>query len=139
MTSYINLAETMPPLPPSSEIINSEIAPSFEEQTAEDVGPQEPNFIPGQFLYIVEPNSREMLQNGWLAITQLELWEFMKKDCDSYMLCNHPTIWVITERMEKLGFDGHSGFSFGWTMRQLQRIAKDGEVKYMQSWISTNN
>jgi hypothetical protein len=34
--------------------------------------------------------------------------------------------------MEELGYDGHSGASFGWTMRTMQYIANHGEKKYKE-------
>jgi hypothetical protein len=77
-----------------------------------------------------------MLVNAWNAITQLELWNYMKKDTYSFMLSNDKEIWIITKKMEDLGYDGHSGSSFGWTMRQIQYIAKNGEEKYMNDYLN---
>ena len=37
--------------------------------------------------------------------------------------------------MIELGYDGHTGFTFGWTMRQIQSIAKQGEKKFMENWV----
>jgi hypothetical protein len=83
------------------------------------------------FYYVKDNSSREMLQNAWASITQLELWAYMKLDTDSYMFSNHPEVGIITKKMEELGYNGHSGSTFGWTMRQMQYIAKYGETKYM--------
>jgi len=78
-----------------------------------------------------------MIKNGWDSITQLDLWDYMRKDCLSYQLCQDAEIWVITRKMQELGYYGHSGHSFGWTMRQLQQIAQKGEFSYMQQWTRT--
>ena len=39
------------------------------------------------------------------------------------MFSNHPLISTITEKMD---YKGHSGASFGWTMRNMEHIAKHG-------------
>jgi len=108
--------------------------PSPPEVEVPQTSPQH-YFIPGNFDYIKCKSSREMIENAYRAVNQLELWSFMKKDCESYMMTNTPEIWRITDKMAELGYDGHSGFSFGWTMRQIQSIAKHGEKKFMEFWI----
>jgi len=92
--------------------------------------PIEEPLVPGEFKYIKSPHSREMLQNAYNAISQTETWEFVKKDIDNFMCSDSPEVWIITKKMEELGYDGHSGFSFGWTMRQMQLIAKKGENEF---------
>jgi hypothetical protein len=79
-----------------------------------------------------------MLQNAWAAITQLELWDYMRRETDSFMLSRDPEINIITDKMAELGYDGHSGSSFGWTMRQMQYIAEHGESNYMDSCLTNN-
>jgi hypothetical protein len=96
------------------------------------------NIVPGQFLYINDANNKEMLQNAWAAITQLDLWHYMRNDTDSFMLSRDPEINIITNKMAELAYDGHSGVSFGWTMRQMQYIAKHGEGNYMELYLTNN-
>ncbi len=98
--------------------------------------PEETKFVKGDFAYIENSNEREMLQNAWNAITQLELWNYMKQNCESYMLSSDNEITIITHKMEELGYNGHSGFSFGWTMRQMQYIAQYGEEQYFKSRLN---
>ena len=93
-------------------------------------------FVPGQFLYINDTNKKEMLQNAWTAITQLDLWHYMRRDKNS--LSRDPIINIITNKMEELGYDEHSWVSFGWTMRQMQYIAEHGEDNYMASCLTNN-
>ena len=98
---------------------------------------EEDRFVPGEFKYIKSSHSRDMLQNAYKAITQTETWDFVKKDIDSFMCSSSPEIWIITKKMGELGYDAHSGFSFGWTMRQMQFIAKNGEQefkKFTKTW-----
>ena len=75
-----------------------------------------------------------MLQNAWEAITQLELWNYMKLDTESYMFSCDEEIKLISKKMIDLGYDGHSGCSFGWTLRQMQYIAQHGEEDYMNEY-----
>jgi hypothetical protein len=115
-----------PPIPPTS---NEEQNDNLLSQIITN---DNDKFEPGEFLYISELHSREMLVNAWNAITQLEIWDYMKKDTCSYTFNNDNEIDIISRKMEELGYNGHSGFSFGWTMRQMQIISKIGEIKYRQ-------
>ena len=150
-TNY-NVHTIMPPVPPDFnqenqntiklESMNNEGTSNNERLTIlhpdklEPIVINKPSFVEGEFLYIKDLHSREMLQNGWKAIDQLELWEYMKKPTYSYTMSDDVEINIITKKMEKLGYRGHSGFSFGWTMRQLQFIAQKGEQQYMENIIS---
>lgn len=128
MSSELNV---LPPSPPINEtfIINQS---NIESEQNEDI------FIFGQFLYVDDANDKEMLQNAWTAITQLDLWDYMKRDTDSYIMSSDPEINIITKKMEELGYDGHTGSSFGWTMRQMQHIAQHGEDDFMDTYITNN-
>ena len=103
----------VPPIPPSSQLYN-----------LHTINQNNNLFVPGQFLYVNDTNTKDMLQNAWNAITQLDLWDYMRRETDSFMLSRDPEINIITNKMEELGYDGHSGSSFGWTMRQMQYIAE---------------
>jgi len=92
------------------------------------------NFIPGKFDYIENYSTRDMLVNGYQAINILEIWDYMKKDCSSYMTMNFENS-IICTKMCELGIS-HSGTSFGWTMRTLQYIAKNGEQKFKKEYLS---
>ena len=115
---------------------NNERLEIIHPDKVEKILSNKPSFVEGEFLYIKDVYSREMLQNGWNAIDQLELWSYMKKPTESYSMSNDKEIDIITKKMSKLGYNEHSGFSFGWTMRQLQFIAQKGEQKYMEDIIS---
>jgi len=122
MSSEMNI---VPPIPPINET-----------ETLDNKNNK--RFVPGQFLYIKSDDYREMLQNAWTAITQLDLWDYMKRDTESYMLSSDTEIDIIHKKMEALGYDGHSGSSFGWTLRQMQYIAQNGEANYMDSYLTNN-
>ena len=113
----------MPPATPSLDqelIINENI-----------ILEQKKPFINGQFLYINDERTRTMLVNCWNAVTETELWDYMKNECPTYAFSDAPEVNRIHNKMEELGYTGHSGCSFGWTMRQLQYIAQHGEEQYI--------
>ena len=88
------------------------------------------NLGDGKFEYIIDENEREMLTNAWKAITQTNNWNFMAKEIESFMFSNHPIIYEISRKMEELGYSGHSGCSFGCTMRNMQYLAQKGEEQF---------
>ena len=96
-------------------------------------------FIPGEFKYVKNMNDRKLYINAYQAITLTEMWEFMKQDPgnNGYMFCSHSNIQIISAKMNEL-FGGyinnpHSGCSFSCTMRNMQYIAKFGELKFKNS------
>jgi len=103
------------------------------------VNPQEPcqvnteePFIPGRFDYIEGKHNREMLRNAYQAITLTENWGFIRRDIESFACSTEPEIIEISKKMLELGYDGHSGASFGYTMRAMQSIAIYGEKKFKE-------
>jgi len=130
--SYQEKPECIEPEPSEEEINRSEY---IYENTSNDFL----LFEEGKFDYINNKSTREMLINAWNSITQLELWNYMKNDTDSYMFNNDKEVYLIGNKMIELGYNGHSGCSFGWTMRQMQYIAKNGERQYANEIILQNN
>lgn len=89
------------------------------------------NFQPGQFLYIKDEKSRELIKNGWNAVKLTEMENFVREDTESFQWSKDPRIRIINEKMESIeNPPDHSGFTFGWTMRQLKQIFKLGEEQY---------
>ena len=80
-------------------------------------------------------HSRVMLENAYTAISLTEMWQYMKKNVESYMLCNDNELKVISGKMEELGYHGHSGASFGITMRNMQFIALHGMEEHKKMWL----
>ncbi len=99
----------------------------------------EENIIPGQFEYVKDNWTRDMLINAWQAINITETWDFVKQDIDSFMFSKNPRVNIIYNKMEELGYTGHSGASFGCTMRAMQYIATHGERKFMEEQLANSN
>jgi len=116
MTSVNENENLLPPSPPSVE----------------------ENIIPGQFVYVKDNWTRDMLINAWQAINITETWDFVKQDIDSFMFSKDPRVNIIYNKIEELGYTGHSGASFGFTMRVMQYIAQNGEKKYKEQVLSNS-
>lgn len=93
----------------------------------------------GKMDYIEDSHMRSMLENAWQAINLTETWDFVSQPTESFMFSDDDRIWVITKKMSELGYDGHSGFSFGWTMREMQFLAREGVEKFREGYIKKQN
>ncbi|NDA89867.1 MAG: hypothetical protein EBY20_03015 [Alphaproteobacteria bacterium] len=91
----------------------------------------------GQFEFVNE-NERIMFTTAHAAISQLELWSFMQRDIESYMFSQDSEVNRIGEKIVKLGYNCHSGSSFGFTMRVMQSIAQNGYDKFKEKYLARN-
>ena len=146
--------DLLPPSPPIIDEVKEEvntilqlIHPDLLEQNIFEIQPpqaprqnvqetqQQYNFIPGNFEYVNDNSERLMLSNAWQAITMTENWNFVKQPIESFSWSNDPRINIISNKMVELGYNEHSGSSFGYTMRHMQFIAQNGEEKYIERYI----
>ena len=90
----------------------------------------------GQFEFIGE-SDRIMYTTAHAAISQLELWNFVKRDPGSggFMFSGNPSVHKIYNKIEQLGYTGHSGASFGSIMRCMQYIAENGYDKFKEEYL----
>lgn len=84
------------------------------------------------FNFITDSHEKVMLETAYQAITSLELWDYMKKPTNGYMLSSDKELELIMNEIQKLGYTGHSGGSFGCTMRDMQYIAQHGLPQYIE-------
>ena len=88
---------------------------------------------------IYDKNNRIMLKNAYQAITNAEAWDWMKNfQGESFMFSNDVMIGKISRNMVTLGYDGHSGSSYGWTMRCMEHLAKNGKDAFLTMCVSNN-
>jgi hypothetical protein len=88
-----------------------------------------------EFNTISDEHNRIMLKNAHQAISLTESWDFMRTFGEqSFMFSNSPTVYTIMTKMSQLGYDGHSGCSFGWTMRQMEFLAKNGKQAFLRQF-----
>jgi hypothetical protein len=92
------------------------------------------------FDFIRDSWERQMVENGYQAIQELELWDWLKtyeSDKYGFMCSTDDIILQISEKMQSLpNRPNHSGASFGHSMRILQFIAKEGFERYKQDSVS---
>jgi hypothetical protein len=94
------------------------------------------SFQPGDFSFIRDQMSREMVEDVYKAVQKAEAWDLMKEEPGEgkgYMFSSDPRYKAIQTNME---YSGHSGSSYGWTMRQAQFIAQKGWARYVAAWTS---
>jgi hypothetical protein len=83
----------------------------------------------------IPASDRSMYTTAFDAITQLELWPFIKGfSGESFMFSSAPEVGRISSRISQLGYGGHSGASFGFTMRAMEYIGKNGLDKFQQEY-----
>jgi len=71
-----------------------------------------------------------MFTTAYKAITLTEIWEYIK-NIESFF---GPDSNHIYNKIEELGYQGHSGCSFMVTLREMQFIAKYGDKKFKKRY-----
>lgn len=76
---------------------------------------------------LFESNDATMLNDADTAITECNLWEWLKtyepENGKGFMFSEHPNLNRIRSAMK---YEDHSGGSYSWTMRTMETIAKNG-------------
>jgi len=100
------------------------------------------NFQSSAFDFIDCISTRQCMMNGCWAVDKSGLWEWLRAyEVDpsrGFMFANNPEINVIGNIMEQNNAPvlvGHSGASFGITMRNLHYIAKNGFEAYKELYL----
>jgi len=108
-----------------------------EPPTTEDEFIENGDFVKGQFDYIKNNSEKRMLQTAYQAINILELWNYMKEDPggNGFVFSGDIRVRKIYNKIEELGYQGHSGSSFGCTLRDMQIIAQKGEKEYRKIYL----
>lgn len=87
----------------------------------------------GTFNYL-PPADKIMFSTAYRAITQLELWDYVKNidnhNHNDRFCYNSEETKKIYNKIEELGYDGHSGYSYICTLKEMQFIAKYGEKEF---------
>ena len=79
------------------------------------------------------------LMDAYDAITSAEMWPMMREDPGpgGYMYSRHAFMDAITNKMKLM--EDHSGASFGWTMRVMQLIAREGWAKFYEKAVKVSD
>ena len=80
--------------------------------------------------------SKTMINDAINAVTKADMWEILKDPKfpgeDGFMFSRDTRLELINKNMEYES--QHSGFSYGWTMRQVEYIAKNGFEAFVTLW-----
>ena len=93
----------------------------------------------GKFTFVNDFWTRHCFEKTFEIITNIDgAWEFLNyfephKDL-GFMLTAHPILSKISDASENEGL-GHSGASWGMTMRHMELIAKKGWHNYVVSCL----
>jgi len=89
----------------------------------------------GNFMYIKSISDRKMFSTAYKAITITENWDYIKKMSSTF----GSEYNNIYNKIEELGYDGHSGCSFMATLREMQFIANYGEKLFKDRYNDYEN
>lgn len=104
-----------------SEVLPIPVAPHTDR-------PANPDF---SFMSVESSN---LLTRAYRVINQEEGWSILANFYgESFMFSRNPQVGRLTTAIAR-DYDGHSGSSMGWTMRQLEYIAKNGFSSYKSSF-----
>lgn len=85
--------------------------------------------------YMNDSNMFVVLKNAYDAVSHIEAWNFLYNfNGESFTFCPDPMVGKIYRAMEELGYSGHSGSSFGLTLREMEFLAKNGKKKFIDSY-----
>ena len=92
----------------------------------------------GDFSFINDTLFRDAHEKTHQAITNLDVWDFIRSftpdNHGGFMYSRNSVLEAISAETDRLGA-GHSGASFGITMRSMEMIAKEGWQKYVLNSI----
>jgi hypothetical protein len=82
----------------------------------------------------IDKDEQIMYETAFNAITQLELWEYVKNSNES-LFTHSIEIQQIYDKIEELGYYGHSGNSFIFIMYRMRKIAEIGLDDFKQFYL----
>lgn len=95
------------------------------------------SYIRGDFSFLNSTSEIAMLEDAFAAMGRVEgSWEYLGRpevpDKETgFMFTRDGLVNQIGNEIDKAGTIGHSGSSYGWTMRQMEYIAKNGWDAYV--------
>lgn len=88
---------------------------------------------------LFDKNDAEMLEDMDYTITKLNLWDWMKtyehEEGKGFMFSSDPNIELINKTMI---YGGYSGSSYWWTMRIMEKVAKQGWEDFRYEQLAEN-
>lgn len=93
------------------------------------------------FNFINDNLTKEFLQSAHKAITNCEMWEWIRNaQITSFMYGKGSEMEIIRNEMKKDPINRyHSGSSYGCVMREIEYIAKYGYSKYQEDYYKQSD
>ena len=94
---------------------------------------------PDLFEFIGSKSDKEFYKSAHQAITNCEMWNWLRNyDTDTFMYDNSKeTKRIFTEMLKDPINNNHSGTSYGFTIRQMEYIAKNGYDHFKQKYMGS--
>lgn len=91
-----------------------------------------------KFNFVTNVMERTVLMDAYDAVNELNLWEYLKENTfESFTYYNGPNQKLHDQLLEKADKSNiHSGASYGITMRNMEKIAKEGFDVWKQKYRS---
>tara|TARA_R110002072_G_scaffold280876_1_gene443313 strand:+ start:6280 stop:6573 length:294 start_codon:yes stop_codon:yes gene_type:complete len=94
---------------------------------------------PGKFNFVKDVYTKKVFEETFQIISNIDGgWEFLKTfephKNKGFMFSDHPILSNISRAVEKCNH-GHSGASWGMTMRTMECIAKNGWDDYVTNCL----
>jgi hypothetical protein len=77
-----------------------------------------------------------MIETAYNAVNQLELWDYLQSHQGSFMFSGNRNVDRIYNKIEELGYTGHSGASFGITLQTIKYIADHGFQAFRYDYLN---
>ena len=96
----------------------------------------------GDFSFIKRDSERAMLEDAFQVISETEgAWDYLVQkgvpDPNSgFMFSRDSFLMKLGEKVDRHGKIGHSGATYGCTMREMERIAKKGWDTYVSEKLA---
>ncbi len=127
---FYPLPDHLAPPPPAHPVLERQNAVCYH--TPERNIPETDGKQPGDFSFITDNSTRFYLEDAYDCITELGLWDFLRDNNPpadkGFMFWNHPRLNELGQKLD----GGHSGASYGFTMRAMQSLAQSS----WPSWVS---
>jgi hypothetical protein len=88
------------------------------------------------FDFVNDTLMRYYLLDAFSAVSKAEAWEFLKnyEPKEGFMFSKHPMLTEINKYIDT----GHSGASYGMTMREIHYVAKFGYEEYKNNYLENS-
>lgn len=89
---------------------------------------------------ITSEHTRDMIKNGYDAVCACEAWDWLRDLTDySFSGQNYDDsslMYKIANKMEELGYTGHSGYTMHFTFSALGFLAKYGKDRFIEKYTN---